>query len=263
MTSVCPAAGVGGSPSAMVVSSFVASPQSPQAVTEDSCSTPSPRPGPQLSQFAAVVPTPLGEVRVQASLSEVAFLGVGDQDAAIRVTATLTFGHGQFPASGDIVAVRRGGTVILVINAAAVQADTGLTQSIVRKGSARNAAAGDGPGGHRWRQGPQRPAGEPRRRTALAALPASREAQAVASLTGRPAQPRLDPGLDLLVRGGRALPPHALPVHPHAGIAQVKDQPEFRNVSCSHASIPGGFAPGSLLGAPCRRWLRGGTPAQR
>jgi hypothetical protein len=121
----------------MVVSSFVASPQSPQAVTEDSCSTPSPRPGPQLSQFAAVVPTPLGEVRVQASLSEVAFLGVGDQDAAIRVTATLTFGHGQFPASGDIVAVRRGGTVILVINAAAVQADTGLTQSIVRKGARR------------------------------------------------------------------------------------------------------------------------------
>ena len=52
-------------------------------------------------------------------------------------------------------------------------------------------------------------------------LPARRETEPVARFATRPAQPRLHPGLDFLIRGTRVLPAHPLPVHPHPGIAQA------------------------------------------
>jgi hypothetical protein len=70
-------------------------------------------------------------------------------------------------------------------------------------------------------------------------LPARRPPQAIAGLAALPAQPCLHPGLDLLLRGPRPLPPHALPVHPHPGIAHVEDDPELLYISRRHKPILG------------------------
>lgn len=89
-------------------------------------------------------------------------------------------------------------------------------------------------------------------------LPARREAEPVARLAARPAQPRLDPGLDFLVRGERVLPAHPLPVHPHPGAAHVEDHPEPLNISSGHGSHcrqqqvsrPQDTRPGDFPGGP-------------
>jgi hypothetical protein len=69
------------------------------------------------------------------------------------------------------------------------------------------------------------------------AYPRAGKTEPVARLATRPAQPRLDPGLDFLIRGKRVLPAHPLAVHPHPGITQVEDHPELRNVSSGHNAI--------------------------
>lgn len=66
------------------------------------------------------------------------------------------------------------------------------------------------------------------------AYPARRETEPVPRLATRPAQPRLHPCLDFLIRGKRVLPAHPLPVHPHPGIAQVEDHPELLNVNSGY-----------------------------
>lgn len=71
-------------------------------------------------------------MRVRIGLAQEAFSGVGDQDAAIRVTANIITQAGTVVASGDVVAVRHGATVILVVNAA-LNADTSLTDSVVNR----------------------------------------------------------------------------------------------------------------------------------
>jgi hypothetical protein len=50
----------------------------------------------------------------------------------------------------------------------------------------------------------------------------------------------LHSGLDLLVRSGRGLTPHALPVHLNSGLAHVENDPELLNVSSGHEAILGG-----------------------
>jgi hypothetical protein len=80
------------------------------------------------------------------------------------------------------------------------------------------------------------------------ALPAGRQPQAIGRLAARPAEPRLYPGLDLLIRGQGVLAPHALPVHPHPGVAHVEDHPELLNISNGHDSILGGVEPSGRRG---------------
>jgi len=79
--------------------------------------------------FTVVIPTAsLGKLTVQIGVADEAFPAVGDQTAALRVTAdVITIG---VTVSGDIVAVRHGGTVILVVNVA-LQVDSGLTRSVL------------------------------------------------------------------------------------------------------------------------------------
>src|SRR5712691_96603 len=93
-----------------------------------------------------------------------------------------------------------------------------------------------------------RPARGPHRRTA-SALPAGRQPQTIARLAARPAEPRLHPGLDLLIRGRRVLTPHPLSVHSHPGVAQVEDHPELLNISSGHDAILGASSRPSCLDA--------------
>jgi len=65
-------------------------------------------------------------------------------------------------------------------------------------------------------------------------LLARRQAEPVARLAAWPAQPRLHPGLDFLIRGEGVLPAHPLPVHTHPGVAHVEDHPEPLNISSGH-----------------------------
>jgi hypothetical protein len=144
MTSACPAVGLGASPSAMAIRAFVANPNTVNVVevTEELMQFTPSQAQAQLDQFAAVanacstftveVPTSLGKLQVQIGIAQEAFAGVGDQDAAIRVTADVATTQGDIPVYADIVAVRHGGTVILVVNAA-LQVDTDLTSSVVNQ----------------------------------------------------------------------------------------------------------------------------------
>jgi len=83
-------------------------------------------------EFSIVIPTAEGNIPAQIAVIQEALSGIGDQDAAIQITADLTTPLGEVTLSGDIVAVRLGGTVILVVNAA-VQLDTDLTNSVLSR----------------------------------------------------------------------------------------------------------------------------------
>ena len=87
--------------------------------------------------FSLTVPTPLGTLQVQIGLANEAFPAVGDQTAAIRVTANVA--KAGVTITGDIVAVRYGGTVVLVVNVA-VEVNSDLTRSVVDTAFARVAA---------------------------------------------------------------------------------------------------------------------------
>ena len=86
-----------------------------------------------------VIPTSsLGNLTVQVGVADEAFPAVGDQTAALRVTAdVITVG---VTVSGDIVAVRHGGTVILVVNVA-LQVDSGLTRLVLDEAYRKVAAS--------------------------------------------------------------------------------------------------------------------------
>lgn len=143
LTSACPAVG-GASPSEMAMASFVANPGSLSIteVTEELLQFTPGQAVAQLNQFAQVamacpefsivIPTAEGNIPAQIAVIQEALSGIGDQDAAIQITADLTTPLGEVTLSGDIVAVRLGGTVILVVNAA-VQLDTDLTNSVLSR----------------------------------------------------------------------------------------------------------------------------------
>jgi hypothetical protein len=144
MTSACPAVGNGASPSEVAIAAFVANPSSVTIteVTEELLQFTPDEAKAQLDQFAQVaeacpefnvqVPSAEGTIQAQIGLAQEAFSGIGDQDAAIRVTADLTTQEGDVAISGDIFAIRHGGTVILVVNAA-IQLDTDLTDSVAKE----------------------------------------------------------------------------------------------------------------------------------
>ncbi len=144
MTSACPAVGNGASPSLVATAAFVANPTSETIteVTEELLQFTPAQAKAQLDQFAQVaeacpefnfqIPFTSGTIDAQIGIAQEAFSGVGDQDAAIRVTAVLTTAEGNVTVSGDIFAIRHGGTVILVVNAA-IELDTDLTESVAKE----------------------------------------------------------------------------------------------------------------------------------
>ena len=144
INSACPAAGNGASPSEVAIAAFVANPTSESIteVTEELLQFTPSQAEAQLNLFAQVasacpdfsfvIPSSQGNIPAQIGLTQEAFSGIGDQDAAIRVTVDLTTAEGVVAVYGDIVAVRHGGTVILVVNAA-LQLDTALTDSVAKQ----------------------------------------------------------------------------------------------------------------------------------
>jgi hypothetical protein len=142
MTNACKAVGQGANPSAVAIRAFDANPNTANVVevTEELLQFTPSQAEAQLDQFAAVanacptftvnIPSSLGNLQVQIGLAQEAFSGVGDQDAAILVTADVATAQGDIPVYADIVAVRHGGTVILVVNAA-LQVNSDLTSSVV------------------------------------------------------------------------------------------------------------------------------------
>ena len=142
MSSECKALN-GPSPSLMAMRAFVKDPSSLgiTEVTEELLQfTPSQAEG-QIQLFtnvAAACPvfgfdigTSAGQMHVQISVSQEAFPGYGDQAAAVRLTADATLQGQTTVVYADIVAVRYGGTIILVVNVA-LHPDTPLTASIVK-----------------------------------------------------------------------------------------------------------------------------------
>jgi hypothetical protein len=141
LNSACGALGAGPSPSETAIRAFVANPNSTSIddVTEELLQFTASQAKTQLDQFAQVVqacpsisvviPTSIGKLQVQIGLADEAFPAAGDQTAAIRVTADVV-NLSNVTVSADIVAVRHGGTVLLIVNAA-LQVDSGLTRSVV------------------------------------------------------------------------------------------------------------------------------------
>lgn len=151
LNTACPAVGGGANPSEMAIRAFVANPNSTSItdVTEELLQYTVTDAKAQLDQFAqvakacpsftVVIPTSsLGKLTVQIGVANEALPAVGDQTAAVRVTAdVITFG---VTVSGDIVAVRHGGTVVLVVNVA-LQVDSGLTRSVLDEAYKKVAAS--------------------------------------------------------------------------------------------------------------------------
>ena len=151
LNNACPAVGGGANPSETAIRAFVANPNSTSItdVTEELLQYPVSDAKAQLDQFAqvakacpsfaVVIPTSsLGNLTVQIGVADEAFPAVGDQTAALRVTAdVITVG---VTVSGNIVAVRHGGTVILVVNVA-LQVDSGLTRSVLDEAYRKVAAS--------------------------------------------------------------------------------------------------------------------------
>jgi hypothetical protein len=141
LNKACGALGGGASPSETAIRAFVANPDSTSIddVTEELLQFTTSQAETQLDQFAQVVracpsisvviPTSIGKLQVQIGLADEAFSATGDQTAAIRVTADVV-NLSNVTVSADIVAVRHGGTVLLVVNAA-LNVDSGLTRSVV------------------------------------------------------------------------------------------------------------------------------------
>jgi hypothetical protein len=151
LNTACPALADGANPSETAIRAFVADPDSTSItyVTEELLQYTASGAKAQLDQFAqvanacpsisAVIPTsPFGKLTVEIGVADEAFPAVGDQTAAVRVTGdVVTLG---VTVSGDIVAVRQGGTVILVVNVA-VQVNSGLTGSVVNNAYQKVAAS--------------------------------------------------------------------------------------------------------------------------
>lgn len=149
LSNACPALG-GPNPSETAIRAFAKDPNSTSItdVTEELLQYTVSQAKAQLNQFAqvadecpsftVVIPTSqLGKLTVQIGVAVQTFPGIGDQTAAIRVTAdVITLG---VIVRGDIVAVRHGGTVILVVNVA-LQVDSGLTRSVA-EGAFKKVAA--------------------------------------------------------------------------------------------------------------------------
>jgi hypothetical protein len=140
LSNACPAVGGGANPSAMAIRAFVANPNSTNItdVTEELLQYTVGQAEQQLTQFAQVadacpeftvtLPTSsLGVLTIQIGIANEAIASIGDQSAALRVTADVT-NYGVI-VTGDIVAVRHGGTVILVVNVA-LQVDSNLTSAV-------------------------------------------------------------------------------------------------------------------------------------
>jgi hypothetical protein len=145
LAKVCPALNApGANPSETATRAFEANPGSPFVtdVTEELLQFTPAQAEAQISQFATVVDacpsltlqfasSPLGPLTVQLGLSLEAFPETGDGVAAVHVTADVV--TDGITITGDIVAVRHGGTVILVVNVA-VPVDSDLTRSVVAAG---------------------------------------------------------------------------------------------------------------------------------
>jgi hypothetical protein len=149
LNNACPAVEAGINPSETAIRAFEANPGSTSVddVTEELLQYPVSGAEASLDQFAQVVnacgslslttPTSIGTLHLQIGLANEAFPAVGDQTAAIRVTVNvLTFG---VTVTGDIVAVRHGGTVVLVVNVA-LEVNSDLTRSVVDTAFAKVAA---------------------------------------------------------------------------------------------------------------------------
>ncbi len=149
LTNACPAVAAGSNPSETAIRAFVANPGtlSVDDVTEELLQFTVSGAEAQLDQFAQVVnacgsfsvtiPTSAENLQVQIGLANEAFPAVGDQTAAIRVTAdVVTLG---VTVTGDIIAVRYGGTVVLMVNVA-LEVSSDLTRSVVDTAFAKVAA---------------------------------------------------------------------------------------------------------------------------
>ena len=91
----------------------------------------------QVAQACASFPVATHRVSIAVSLSREAFPVFGNDTIAVRVTANLA--KYRLSISADIVAVRHGGTVIVVTNVA-LPLDSGLTQSTMAAAYAKVAA---------------------------------------------------------------------------------------------------------------------------
>lgn len=149
LNDACPAVEGGTNPSETAIRAFEANPGSTsiEDVTEELLQYTVSGAEAQLNQFAQVVnacgsfsltiPTSIGTLQVHIGLANEAFPAVGDQTAAIRVTANVT--NAGVTVTGDVVAVRYGGTVVLVVNVA-LEVNSALTRSVADTAFARVAA---------------------------------------------------------------------------------------------------------------------------
>ena len=91
----------------------------------------------QVAQTCASFPVATHRVSIAVSLSREAFPVFGNDTVAVRITANLA--KYRLSISADVVAVRHGGTVIVVTNVA-LPLDSGLTQSTMAAAYAKVAA---------------------------------------------------------------------------------------------------------------------------
>lgn len=99
-----------------------------------------------LAAFSTVASTcgsfsvPVDGLSLAVTVTTATFPPVGDQTAAVQVTVTVDLAIGNVTITGDVEAVRHGGTVIVVTNVAYPAADQGLTQSIAAAAYAKVAS---------------------------------------------------------------------------------------------------------------------------
>jgi hypothetical protein len=95
----------------------------------------------ELAQFAETAakcgsfPVNYHNLVIKVSITLEAFPSLGDGTVALRISADVITAN-NLTVDSDLVAVRRGGTVILVTNAG-VPLDTGLTRTIIAEANAK------------------------------------------------------------------------------------------------------------------------------
>jgi hypothetical protein len=95
----------------------------------------------QLDQFAATAnvcssfPVSYHGIVIKIDIAREAFPSFGDGTVALRISSDVISDH-NLTVETDLVAVRRGGTVLLIVNTG-IPLDTGLTRTIVAESYAK------------------------------------------------------------------------------------------------------------------------------
>ncbi len=95
----------------------------------------------QMKQFAETAdacssfPVSYHNVVIKIQITREAFSSLGDETVALRISADVISAN-NLTVDSDLVAVRRGRTIILVTNGG-IQLDTGLTRAIIAAANAK------------------------------------------------------------------------------------------------------------------------------